>query len=304
MTRRAWLYFALVTLLWGIPYFFIKVALRDLEPPVVVFVRVAIGALVLVPVVVATSSFRALQGRIMALAGFGLLEVVAPFLLISFGEQRISSSLAGILIATEPMFISLLALRFDHSERSGRRQAIGMVVGLVGVVVLLGLGGQGAGWAAGAVMILLATGCYACGALIIKNYLSDVSPLTVAAGGLSGSAVVLAVPAAFSLPAAFPSGETVIALLILGIACTGAGFIAFFNLIGEAGARRASFITYVSPVVAVALGVTAGGDRFTVTTAGGLALILIGSLFGTSGAVTESRSHADRAATAERSIPV
>jgi drug/metabolite transporter (DMT)-like permease len=201
------------------------------------------------------------------------------------------------------MFISILALRFDHSERGGRRQAVGMLVGLVGVVVLLGLGGQGAGWAAGAAMILLATGCYACGALVIKNYLSDVSPLTVAAGGLSGSAVVLTVPAAFALPSALPSGETMIALLILGIACTGAGFIAFFSLIAQAGARRASFITYVSPVIAVALGVTAGGEHFTWTTAGGLALILTGSLFGTAAGAGEVRADAESAPTSDSTVP-
>jgi drug/metabolite transporter (DMT)-like permease len=302
MTRRAWLYFVLVTLLWGIPYFFIKIALRDLEPPVVVFVRVAIGALVLVPVVLATSGFGALRGRVLALAGFGVLEVVAPFLLISFGEERISSSLTGILIATEPMFISLLALRFDHSERSGRRQAAGMVIGLAGVAVLLGLSGQGAGWAAGAVMILLATACYACGALVIKNYLSDISPLTVAAGGLSGSAVVLAAPAAFALPSALPSSETAVALVVLGIACTGAGFIAFFSLIAQAGARRASFITYVSPVVAVGLGVTAGGEHLTWTTAAGLALILTGSLFGTSGGTATAQTSVEPAPASESGV--
>jgi drug/metabolite transporter (DMT)-like permease len=303
MTPRAWLYFLLVTILWGVPYFFIKIALHDVSPPVVVFIRVAIGAVVLVPVVLVRGGFSRLRGRVVPLAGFGLLEVVAPFLLISFGEQRISSSLTGILIATEPMFISLLALRFDHSERSGGRQLAGMLIGLAGVVVLLGLNAQGEGWVAGATMILLATACYACGALIIKNYLSDISPLTVAAGGLGGSAVILALPAALALPSTAPSGGTVAALLILGIACTGAGFIAFFTLIAEAGARRASFITYVSPVVAVSLGVAAAGERFTLTTAIGLVLILLGSLFGTIGGSRVDAADADTGPIPEGGVP-
>jgi drug/metabolite transporter (DMT)-like permease len=284
MTRRAWIYFVLVTLLWGVPYFFIKIALRDLSPPVVVFVRVAIGALVLIPAVVTSGGFGAVRGRLHWVAGFALFEVCAPFLLISFGEQRITSSLTGILIATEPMFLSLLALRFDRSERGNPRQVVGMVIGLLGVVVLLGLGAQGPNWVAGSVMILLATACYACGALLIKNTLADISPLVVAATGLSMSAVVLAVPAAGALPGALPSGSTVFALIVLGVACTGAGFIAFFTLITLAGARRATFITYVSPVVAVFLGVVAAGDRFTLTTGVGLVLIVAGSLFGTTSA--------------------
>ena len=145
MTRRAWIYFALVAGLWGVPYFFIKLALRDLSPPAVVFIRVALGAGTLLPVVALAGGFAPLRGSWRWVVTYATLEVVAPFLLIAFGEQRITSSLTGILIATEPMFVTLLAFRFDHTERVSRRQLGGMTVGLIGVAVLLGVGSQGAG---------------------------------------------------------------------------------------------------------------------------------------------------------------
>jgi drug/metabolite transporter (DMT)-like permease len=287
VTRRAWIYFAVVALLWGVPYFFIKVALRDLSPQMVVFVRVAIGAGTLLPVVLLSRGFASLRGRLGWICAYAVLEVIAPFLLISFGEQRITSSLTGILIATEPMFVTLVALRFDPTERVHAGQFLGMLVGLLGVAVLLGVGSQSGGWIAGAAMVIGATLTYALGALVIKHRLSDLSPLVAVTASLSISAVVLAVPAAFALPHSMPSLGTVAALLILGVACTGVAFIAFFSLIGLAGARRATLITYASPVFAVFLGVLAAGDPFTVWTALGLVLVLSGSWFATSAAGSE-----------------
>src|SRR6266511_3911862 len=139
MTRRAWLLFAAVSLLWGVPYLFIKVAVAEVPPVTVVFARVALAALLLGPVAARRGALRGLRGRLPQLAALALLEITIPFLLISMGEQRITSSLAGLLIAAMPLFVALLALRFDAAERVGGLRLLGLLLGIGGVAVLLGI---------------------------------------------------------------------------------------------------------------------------------------------------------------------
>lgn len=281
MNRRAWLYFLAVSLLWGIPYFFIKVALRDLGPVAIAFVRVAIGAAVLLPLALRSGSLARIRERWPQAIVLGLVEVATPFALIPAGEESIPSSLAGILIATEPLMIALVAIPFDPSERVGRMRLLGLFVGLAGVVVMLGLGGGGGVSLLGAALILLATLGYSIGALLVKRWFSDVPSIGVATSTLCVGAVALLIPAALGAPHTVPSGATIVALLILGVGCTAVGLLCFFLLIGEVGAGRAAVITYVAPVVATALGVGLAGELFTPSTAVGFALILLGSWLST-----------------------
>ena len=277
MDRKAWMLFAAVVLLWGVPYYFIKVALHDLSPQVIVWLRVIIGALTLLPATLRSGLLRHVWHRFGLFVFLALIEIVVPFSLIAGGEQYISSSLTGILIATEPMFIALLALRFDASERIGRSRMMGLVVGLVGVAALLGLDFGGSSALVGACMILLATLAYAAGAMMIKLRFADVPAATVVVGSLALSAIVLALPAAMTLPSHGPGPGTVLAITALGTGCTGIGFLLFFALIGRTGAGRATLITYVSPIVAVLLGVLAGGEGLGIASLAGLLLILAGS---------------------------
>lgn len=277
MNRRAWLYFLAVSLLWGIPYFFIKVALRDLGPLAIAFVRVAIGAAVLLPIALRSGSLARMRERWLRAMALGIVEVAVPFALIPAGEQTIPSSLAGILIATEPLMIALVAMPFDPSERVGGTRLGGLLLGLAGVVVMLGLGGGGSVSLAGAALVLLATLGYSVGALLVKRWFSDVPPTGVAASTLCVGAVALLAPAALDAPRAIPSGATIVALLILGVGCTAFGLFCFFLLIGDVGAGRAAVITYVAPTVATALGVGLAGELLTPTTAVGFVLIVLGS---------------------------
>ncbi len=281
MTPRAWLFFCIVSVLWGIPYFFIKIAVAELSPLVVVFVRVAIGALVLLPVALHGGALQRLRGRlgtIVALAGF---QVVAPFLLITFGELSISSSLTGILIATEPLIIALLALRLDRTERISGWRLIGLLVGMLGVVLALGVDLGSPALLRGAALVLLASVSYSISPLLVKRWFADVPPLGISTAMLAVSAVALTVPAAFALPRAAPSPQVLAALATLGVACTSLGFISFYVLIGLAGPTRAGVIAYASPAVALALGVGLRGEPFTAPIAAGFALILAGSWLGT-----------------------
>jgi drug/metabolite transporter (DMT)-like permease len=282
MTRRAWLLFAAVALLWGVPYLFIKVAVAEVPPVTVVFARVALAAALLGPVAARRGALRGLRGHLPQLALLALLEITIPFLLISMGEQRITSSLAGLLIASMPLFVALLALRFDPAERVTGARLLGLLVGIAGVAALLGidLGGD-LSQVAGGAMVLLATLCYATSTLLVKRAFSDVPMLGVVTVATAISALLLAPFALALTPARLPSLNVALALAGLGVLCTAAGLLAYFALIVEAGPSRAAVITYMNPAVAVALGVAVLGEPLTGAILAGFALIIAGSWLST-----------------------
>lgn len=284
MTPRAWLLFAVMSVLWGIPYLFIKVAIEEVPPVTVVFVRVALAALVLLPVAVRRRALRPVRGHWRAVLALALLQITGPFLLITYGEQHITSSLTGLLIAAEPLFVALLALRLDRSEQVTGTQLLRMLVGMAGVAALLGLDHGGKpGALLGGVMVLLATLCYALAALLAKRTLTEAAPLGVVTAATSASALVLLPLAAFQLPAEPPSTAAIASMVTLGLLCTALAFLAFYALISEAGASRATVFTYVNPAVAVVLGVTLLGEPFTGATVAGFLLIITGSWLATLG---------------------
>lgn len=277
--------FAAVSLVWGLPYLFIKIAVNGgFSPSGVAFVRVALAAAVLVPIAVWRGGVRELRGRWPAVMAFALLEVCVPFPLIAFGEQHVASSLAAILVATLPLVIAVLAIRLDPEERATGVRLAGLIVGLVGVALLLGVDVAGDGKELlGAFAILVATVGYALGAMIVKRSLSDLDPLAPIAGSLLVASVVLAPAAALDWPSRSPSAGTLGALAVLGLVCTALAFLLYFALIAEAGPSKASVITYLNPVVALALGVIFLDESVSAATAAGLALILAGSWVATGG---------------------
>jgi drug/metabolite transporter (DMT)-like permease len=282
MTRRAWLLFAAVSLLWGVPYLFIKVAVGEVPPVTVVFVRVALAASLLLPLAARRGVLRGLASRLPALVLLSLLEITVPFVLISMGEQRISSSLTGLLIAALPLFVALLALRFDRAERVGGLRLLGLLLGIGGVALLLGLDvGGDAAQLLGAVLVLLATFCYAASTLLVKRAFSEVPMLGVVAVATAFATVLLAVPAVALTPARLPGVHVVLALFALGVLCTAAALVLYFALIVEAGPSRAAVITYLNPAVAVILGVAVLGEPLTPAIVLGFLLIIAGSLLAT-----------------------
>jgi drug/metabolite transporter (DMT)-like permease len=293
MTRRAWLLFAAVSLLWGVPYLFIKVAVAEVPPVTVVFARVALAAALLGPVAARRGALRGLRGRLPQLVVLSLLEITIPFLLISMGEQRITSSLAGLLIAAMPLFVALLALRFDAAERVTGARLLGLLLGIGGVAALLGidLGGD-LTQVAGAAMVLLATLCYATSTLLVKRAFSDVPMLGVVTVATAISSLLLAPFALALTPARLPSLNVVLALAALGVLCTAAGLLAYFALIVEAGPSRAAVITYMNPAVAVALGVAVLGEPLTGGIVAGFLLIIAGSWLSTRPSPSRAAAHA------------
>jgi drug/metabolite transporter (DMT)-like permease len=288
MSPRAWAAFAAMSAIWGIPYLFIKIAVDDGVSPIFVsWGRVVIGAAVLLALAWRAGALRGLRWRWMAV--LALVEIIFPFPLIAAGEQRVSSSLAAIVIACVPLIVALIALRFVPTERATGRRLVGLVVGLAGVVALVGIdvAGNGREMVGVAFLIVAAVG-YAIGPMVIKSRLGGLDPRASMGGSLALAAIVLT-PFALASPGRTPSTEAIVAIVVLGLVCTALAFVLFSVLIAEAGPGRATVITYVNPVVALALGVVVLGERPGAGALAGLALILAGSWLSTDGRLPRRR---------------
>jgi drug/metabolite transporter (DMT)-like permease len=261
------------------------VAVDDGVPPAfLAWVRVVLGAAVLLALAWHGGLLSSLRGRWRWLALFAVIEITIPFPLIAAGELHVSSSLAAILIAAAPLFVAVLAIRFDATERVTEERLAGLLIGLGGVVALVGIDVAGdADELVGAAAILISALCYAIGPMILKRHLADLDPRASMAAALAIAALVLAPAAALDPPSEVPPGSAIVALVVLGIFCTAAAFAIYATLVAEVGAGRALVITYVAPVVAVALGVAILGEQLGAGAIAGLLLILAGSWLSTDG---------------------
>jgi drug/metabolite transporter (DMT)-like permease len=280
VTREAWLLFVAMSLLWGLPYLLIKVAVAELDPTFVVFVRLGLAALVLLPLALARGALAMALRRWRVMLGI-TVGIVVPFLLIAYGEQHITSSLAALLIAADPLFVALLALRFDATERINGRRLVGLCLGFGGVAALLGLniGGDALG-VLGGVLVLGAAMCYAANALLVKRT-ADVPPVGATTVSLAMSTLVLLPLAVVRLPTSAPEVPVLASIGVLSVLCTALGYVLYFRLIAVAGATRASLITYVNPAVAVILGAAVLAEPITVSTVVGFVLIVVGCALST-----------------------
>jgi drug/metabolite transporter (DMT)-like permease len=285
VTRRAWLAFAAVSLIWGIPYLLIRIAVRHgVTPGLLAWGRVTLAAIVLLALAWRAGTLGTLRGRFGVLLAYAVVEICIPFPLIAAGETRVSSSLAAILISSVPLIVAVLALRFDHSERPTPVRAVGLLIGFGGVVALVGIDVAGSSRELlGAGAILLAAVGYAIGPMLIKLRLGGLDPRATMGGSLAIASVLLAPVAALNPPHATPSAGAIVCVIVLGLVCTAAAFVLYTILIGEAGASRATVITYVNPVIAVGLGVTLLDERPGAGSVAGLLLILAGSWLSTDG---------------------
>jgi drug/metabolite transporter (DMT)-like permease len=275
--------------LWGASYMFIKVSIDDVSPIVVVWVRLVLAALVLLPIAHRRGVLSALRPQLPVIAMLALVQVLAPFLLITFGEKHIPSSLAGILVASAPIFTALLAFRLDREELATGWRLVGVLVGIVGVGLLFGVDLTGDSAALlGGLMILLASFGYAIGPLQMKRRLQGVPPVATAAATMTIAALVLTPVVPFVIPSHAPGLDTVGSLLALGAGGTGFAFLMFYTLISEVGPGRATVVAYIAPGFSVVYGVVLLGERFTVGTAAGLVLILGGSWLAATGRITRS----------------
>jgi drug/metabolite transporter (DMT)-like permease len=280
VSRRGWWLFAAMSVIWGIPYLLIKVADAGVAPPVLVLARVTIGVALLLPIAIRRRELAVLRPHWRWLMLFALVEIVAPWLLLSEAETRLSSSLSGLLIASVPILVAVFSRLTGGQDRLTAVRWAGLLIGLAGVALLVARGGTH-GDAGSVGEVLLVAVCYATGPLIVARKLSELPPLGMTAACLAFAAIVYAPLAAATWPAAMPSARVLASLASLGVVCTAVAFLGFFALIAEAGPARATVITYVNPAVAVALGVGILGERLTAAMAVAFVLILGGSVLAT-----------------------
>jgi len=279
MSRRGQVLFLVMSVVWGIPYLLIRVAVRELSPPVLVFARTAPAALLLLPVAVRRGYLRPLLARWRIVVVFSLVELAGPWLLLSHAEKRLPSSVSGLLVASVPLIGAMLAVAFGQDDRLDRRRLAGLLIGLAGVAGLVGVDLRGTDLVAVGEVGLTALG-YAIGPLIISRRFSDVPAIGVVAAAMALTAIGYA-PIALTLLPARVSGQVVASVAVLTVVCTAAAFLLFFALIAEVGPARATVITYLNPAVAVVLGVSLLGEPLTAGIVVGFPLILAGSILAT-----------------------
>ncbi len=289
MSWRVWLTFGALGVIWGVPYFFIRIAVQDVPPLVLAWARVTLAALILLPVAWRRGALGPVRRHWAVVCGFALVEYVVPFSAISVGERWIGSAITGILIAGVPLTVVILAHSFGVHEPLGRRRLLGLVIGFLGVAALVGFGPVSGvqGWA-GVGCMLLATVGYAAGPLIIQRHLSGMDSLGPVAASLTMASLVLLPPALLTWPSQLPSTVSLLSIAVLGVLCTAIAMLLMFYLVAQAGASRASIITYINPVVATLLG---AGLLHESLGAGGfiaLGVILIGSWLATRAAAPAS----------------
>ena len=281
MSRRGWLLFLTMSVIWGVPYLLIKVAVGEVTPEMLVFVRCVVGAALLLPWTIAKGQLRPALRHWRALLLFTVLEVAGPWFLIAYAEGSLSSSLTGLLVAGVPFVAALAARLAGEDERLTPIRILGMAIGVVGIGVLLGLDIDGA-----QLLPLLAIGLvligYATGPLVVTRALPDVP-------GVAASSIALFVTAVVYAPFALPQTDELtevsapawLSLVALGVVCTALALALFFALIREVGPQRALVITFVNPAVAVLLGVALLDEPFTLGIAIGLPVVLIGCVLAT-----------------------
>jgi len=279
MTRRSWLLFGAMGVIWGIPYLLIKVAVEDVAPPVVVFGRTALAAIGLL---VLASRGRAVRDALKHwpwVLAFAAVEMGLPWLALTDAEKRLPSGLTGLLVACVPLFGAVIAYVLgDHFALRPTRLA-GIGLGLGGVALLVGgdLGGGPHGipwWSIVEVMVVCV--CYATGPFIVSYRLASVPSMGVVSVSLAAVAIVFAPLAWFTRPAQVPPLDAWAAVLGLAAICTALAFIVFFALIDDVGPARATLITFVNPAVAVVLGAVVLDEPITLATIGGFLLVVTG----------------------------
>jgi len=280
---RPWAAFVALCVIWGTPYFFIKIAVQEVSPVWIAFGRIASGAVILLPIAWKRGSLRAVWKHKPALLAFALAEMVIPFLAISFAESWLSSSLTGILIAAAPMGVIFFSPLFGLKERVSARLMLGLMIGFGGVATLLGLDASVHGWHdwLGVGLLMIAAAGYSIGPLVVQRYLGEVDELGAVAVSLTFATLLLLPIAIATVPSVMPSTHVLLSIAALGILCTAVAMSMFFYVIVAIGASRASIVAYVNPAVAALLGVWVLHEPFGLNTALGLGLILVGSWLAT-----------------------
>jgi drug/metabolite transporter (DMT)-like permease len=292
VTRRGLVLFGLMSVIWGIPYLFIRVAVAEITPSALVLARTGLAAAILLPIALARVDLRPVLARWRWVVAFAAIEIAIPWVALGSAEQHLSSSLTGLLIAGVPLVGTTLALATGGADRLGRTGLLGLLIGLVGVAAIVG-GDYATSDPTALLQVAVVVVCYAVGPAILARRLGGLPTVGVMALSLALCAVVYVPIAAVQLPTVVPSTNVLASIVILAVVCTAAAFLVFGALIDEIGPVRATVITYVNPAVAAVLGVLVLNETFSVAMGIGFALVILGSTLATRpGQVVEGRGAA------------
>ena len=278
VTKRGWVLFAAMAVIWGVPYFLIRVAVKELDPAVVVFGRTVLAAAVLLVLAGRTGAIRPALRRWRTVLIFATMEMAIPWILLATAEEHLASGLTALIIAAVPIVGTIAAFLLGDRHALRLVRIVGIGFGLSGVALLVGrdlTSDHAPPWWS-VVEVLIVVVCYATAPFLADRRLADVPSLGVIAVSLSFVAVSYAPIAAASLPDKAPRINPVLAVLGLAFVCTGLAFVVFFKLIDEVGPARAGLITFANPVVAVALGAVFLDEFITVATVVGFLLVIVG----------------------------
>jgi drug/metabolite transporter (DMT)-like permease len=269
-----------MSLIWGIPYLFIRVAVAEISPATLVLARTGIAAAILLPIALVRVDLRPVLAHWPWVVAFAAIEIAIPWVALGSAEQHLSSSLAGLLIAGVPLVGTAFAVATGGADRLGRTGLVGLMIGLVGVAAIVG-GDFATSDPTALVEIVVVVVCYAVGPAILARRLGGLPTVGVMALSLALCAIVYVPIAAVQWPSVVPSTDVLASVAILAVVCTAAAFLIFAALIDEIGPVRATVITYVNPAVAAVLGVFVLGESFTPAMAIGFALVILGSMLAT-----------------------
>jgi drug/metabolite transporter (DMT)-like permease len=282
MSRRGFYLFLAIGLAWGVPYFFLAVAGKDFSTPSIIFSRVVIGAAILVPFAIKRGDFKAALRAWPWVLAFAAIEMIGPWFLLTEAERHVPSGLAGLMIATVPIYGMLIAYFFqgDKSVRHPKTLA-GLAIGFAGVVLLVGIDSlTGAFEPIYLIMLVISAIGYAVAPAIANAKLKDVPSSGLMGLSLLMVAVFYAVPALGSLPgeiAAGPRPESIWAIVGLGLISSALAFVLFFELVKEVGSARATLVTYPNTAWALMLGIIFLHEPITIGLLVGLPLVALGS---------------------------
>jgi drug/metabolite transporter (DMT)-like permease len=268
-----------MSVIWGLPYLFIRIAVSDLSPVVLVFARTTIGALILLPIVIWRGELRGLFKSWVPLLAFAAVEMGVPWLMLASAEQRITSSLAGLLISAVPLVGVVIATSLGNREHLGRASLAGLLLGVAGVAAIVGVDLRASGFALVEIGVVVVA--YAVGPVIVSRYLDGLPSMAVIAVSLAACAIVYLPFAAVQWPRSVPPMDTILSVGVLAVVCTALAFVLFFALIAAIGPVRATVITYINPAVAALLGVSVLHENFTFGMALGFVLVIAGSVLAT-----------------------
>jgi drug/metabolite transporter (DMT)-like permease len=292
VTRRYLPLLLLLTGLWGSSFLFIEVALEEVEPTVLIALRLLTAALVLVPFLAlrqGAPAFRQLRAGWQPVLVLGAINAAIPFTLIAWGQKHIDSGIAAIANASVPIFVALLAIHFRPSEKVTGSRAVGIAAGIVGVAVLAGANPEGGWWAvAGTLAVVAASFLYAAGALYAQTHVENLEPMLLVTGSTIVGTLMLAPFAIAQAPTSLPGWKVWLAIAVLGVGGMAIGQFVYYVLLETHGSTKAALVTYLLPGMALVLGMVFLDEPLTVAAVVGLALVLLGVALG-SGMLRPSR---------------